>query len=382
VGTVEFLVDDETRDFFFLEVNTRLQVEHPVTEEVTGVDLVRTQLRVAAGEALDITQDDVVSRGHAIEVRLCAEDPTNGFLPATGTLAAFEPAPWPPVRFESGVEVGSRVSVAFDPLLAKVIAHAPTRLEAAATLASALEGLHLGGVVTNRDFLVATLRHEGFLAGDTTTDFIARYEPARELVLDEDELAFASAAGALWLQGRHRHEAPVLAFAPSGWRNARLPRESVTLRRQGDHVVAYRRRRDGAFDVGDALARVRAWSPSQIDLELNGRRARVRVTADGDWLHVQTRRGTVTFEVVARFHVPGADEVHGGLVAPMPGLVLAVRVEAGQSVLAGETLVVLEAMKMEHIITAPHDGVVTDVFVSASQQVDRGATLLALEGAS
>ena len=382
VGTVEFLVDDDTRDFFFLEVNTRLQVEHPVTEEVTGVDLVAAQLRVAAGEPLELTQQDVHSHGHAIEVRLCAEDPANGFLPATGTLAAFAPAPWPPVRFESGVEAGSRVSVAFDPLLAKVIAHAPTRAEAAATLARALEGLHLGGVTTNRDFLVATLRHEGFLAGDTTTDFISRYEPARELILSDDETTFATTAAALWLQGRSRAQASVLGFAPSGWRNARLPRESVTLRRHGDHVMRYRRRRDGSFDVGESHARVRAWSEDEIDIEVDGRRARVRVTCDADHLHVQTRRGTATFEIVARFSVPGAEEVHGGLIAPMPGVVLAVRAAVGQNVRAGETLVVLEAMKMEHVITAPHDGVVTDVFVHATQQVDRGTTLLAVEGAS
>ncbi len=381
VGTVEFLVDDDTREFFFLEVNTRLQVEHPVTEEVTGVDLVRTQLRIAAGEALDMTQDDVVSRGHAIEVRLCAEDPTNGFLPATGTIAAFEPAQYPPVRVESGVNVGSRVSVSFDPLLAKIIAVAPTRVEAATTLARALEGLHLGGVTTNRDFLAATLRNEGFLTGDTTTDFISRYEPARELVLDEEETAFATTAAALWLEERNRVNAPVLAFVPSGWRNARLPRQSVTLRRQGDHVVTYRRRRDGAFDVDAGLARVRAWSERAIDLEFNGRRANVRVTADGDHLHVQVRRGTATFQVVPRFVVPGSEEIHGGLVAPMPGVVLAVRAEVGQRVRAGDTLVVLEAMKMEHVITAPHDCVVTDVFVAPSQQVDRGTTLLAVSEA-
>ena len=382
MGTVEFLVDDDTREFFFLEVNTRLQVEHPVTEEVTGVDLVRTQLRIAAGEPLDMVQDDVVSRGHAIEVRLCAEDPANGFLPATGTIAAFEPAPYTPVRIESGIEVGSRVSVSFDPLLAKIIAVAPTRVEAATTLARALEGLHLGGVTTNRDFLAATLRHEGFLTGDTTTDFISRYEPARELVLDEDETTFATTAAALWLEERNRTNAPVLAFVPSGWRNARLPRESVTLRRQGDHVVTYRRRRDGAFDVDAGLARVRAWSERSIDLEFNGRRANVRVTADGDHLHVQVRRGTATFQVVPRFVVPGSEEIHGGLIAPMPGVVLAVRAEVGQRVHAGDTLVVLEAMKMEHVITAPHDCVVTDVFVAPSQQVDRGTALLAVSEAN
>ena len=172
-GTVEFLVDDVTREFFFLEVNTRLQVEHPVTEEVTGIDLVREQLRVAGGAELGYDQGDIDWTGSAIEVRLYAEDPDNDFLPATGTLSAYRPADEPTVRWDSGVEEGSVVGVDFDPMLAKVIAHAPTRAEAAGRLALALERMHLGGVVTNRDFLVATLRNEAFLAGDTTTDFIA-----------------------------------------------------------------------------------------------------------------------------------------------------------------------------------------------------------------
>ncbi|HEY1762536.1 MAG TPA: biotin carboxylase N-terminal domain-containing protein, partial [Acidimicrobiales bacterium] len=183
-GTVEFLLDDLSHEFYFLEVNTRLQVEHPVTEAVTGIDIVREQLRIAQGEELGYDQADIRVGGHAIEVRLCAEDPESGFLPATGTLDAFETPREPAVRWESGVERGSVVTVDFDPLLAKVIAHAPTRLEAARTLALALEGLHLGGVVTNRDFLAATLRHERFLAGDTTTDFIEHADPARVMQLD------------------------------------------------------------------------------------------------------------------------------------------------------------------------------------------------------
>lgn len=200
-GTVEFLVDDATREFFFLEVNTRLQVEHPVTEEVTGIDLVREQIRVARGEPLGYGQDDVTFKGHSIEVRLCAEDAAAGFLPATGTLAAFAPASKPRVRWESGVEKGSVVGVAFDPLLAKIIATAPTRTEAASSLALALERLHIGGVTTNRDFLAATLRHEQFLAGDTTTDFIERHAPARVLELTDEELTWTARAATLWLQG-------------------------------------------------------------------------------------------------------------------------------------------------------------------------------------
>ncbi len=378
-GTVEFLVDEATRNFYFLEVNTRLQVEHPVTEMVTGVDLVREQLRIADGHTLSAPAV-VTPRGWAIEVRLCAEDPVTGFLPATGVLAAFEPADAPTVRWESGVERGSVVSVAFDPLLAKVIAHAPTRDGAAGVLASALERLHLGGVTTNRDFLAATLRHPGFLAGDTTTDFIERHAPARALELSEDELHDAAVAAALWLQGRNRHEAPVLASVPSGWRNARLPDQRVELR-HGDRTIAidYHVRRDGTVALSTGSARVVSWTPTSIDLAVNDRRWRARITAAAHHIYVQVPRGTVEFAPVSRFRVPGVVDTVGGLLAPMPGVVIDLRVSVGERVRAGATLVVLEAMKMEHPITAPTDGVVTAILVHKGQQVDGGAELLALE---
>jgi propionyl-CoA carboxylase alpha chain len=380
-GTVEFLVDDETREFYFLEVNTRLQVEHCVSEAVTGIDLVREQLRIAQGERLGYGQKDVHFFGSAIEVRLCAEDPSVGFLPATGTLVAFEPPTEPIVRWESGVEKGSVVTVAFDPLLAKIIAHAPTRHEAAATLARALERLHLGGVTTNRDFLAATLRNEHFLAGDTTTNFIERFDPPRELALSEEELSWSSCAGALWLQGESRASASVLQQMPSGWRNARLPQQRTSLIFRSHQIdVDYSLRRDGTFDLGPyGSARVHRWSETAIDVEINAVRSSVRVTRSPDHLFVQTLRGTASFEIVPRFQTRGSDVTPGGLNAPMPGLIIDVRVKAGQRVLAGETLVVMEAMKMEHVITAPRAGTVSNVLVTTDEQVDSGAALLTLE---
>ena len=215
-GTVEFVVDDATSEFFFLEVNTRLQVEHPVTEAVTGIDLVREQLRIAGGEPLGYEQSDVSWTGHAIEARLYAEDAAHGFLPATGTLHAFEPAAQPVVRWDSGVVTGSVVSVAFDPMLAKVIAHAPTRTEAALRLASALQLLHIAGVTTNRHFLATSLRHPTFLAGELTTDFIDRVAPDAELVLDDAELQRTATAAALWMQNRNRVRQRG-ALRPSKW---------------------------------------------------------------------------------------------------------------------------------------------------------------------
>jgi len=384
VGTVEFLVDDATKEFFFLEVNTRLQVEHPVTEEVTGVDLVREQIRVAQGLRLDLTQGDVTFRGHAIEVRLCAEDPAAGFLPATGTLVAYEPSVTPKVRWESGVRAGSEVTVSFDPMLAKVIAHAPTRGEAAATLALALERLHLGGVSTNRDFLAATLRHPAFVAGDTTTAFIDRHEPSRALVLDEDERAWLDGAVALWWQGRHRADAVVLADLPTGWRNARLPDQSVSLTRSEETVaIRYRSLRDGTFIVnGDTRATLHEWTVDSIDVTIGDRRAHRRITVDGERTYIQCDRGTADYRIEPRFVIPGVEEAAGGLHAPMPGVVMDVRVQPGDEVAKGTTLIVLEAMKMEHHITAPSDGVVTEVYVSVGQQVENGANLLGFDDGS
>jgi propionyl-CoA carboxylase alpha chain len=394
-GTVEFLLDDATHEFFFLEVNTRLQVEHPVTEEVTGIDLVREQLRIAAGEPLGYGQQAITFRGHAVEARLYAEDPGAGFLPATGTLAAFAPAPEPEVRWDSGVEAGSVVGLDFDPMLAKVVAHAPTRGEAAARLARALERLHLGGVTTNREFLAAAIRHPAFLAGDTTTDFIDRVDPSATLDLDDDELGRVATLAALWVQGDNRSRASVLSAMPSGWRNARLPAQRVTLE-HGDRTVTvrYRARRDGRFVLGGAdaaeadggadpdggSARVHRWTPTSIDAEVNGRRATARVTRDGDRLYVQAPGGTVAFDVVPRFVAPGtAGATAGGLVAPMPGIVLDVRCAPGDVVDARQTLVVLEAMKMEHHVRAPADGVVSEVRVAKGQHVENGAVLLVLE---
>ena len=379
-GTVEFLVDDETHEFFFLEVNTRLQVEHPVTEEVTGIDLVREQIRIATGEPLGWGQDDVTFSGHAIEVRLYAEDPAAGFLPAAGTVAAFEPSADPAVRWESGVETGSVVGVEYDPMLAKVVAHAPTRAEAAGRLALALERLHLGGLTTNRDFLAATLRHPAFVAGDTTTDFIDRFEPARALELDEAELRRVATVAALWVQGANRVDATVLGDLPSGWRNARLPAQRIEFgHRESTVEVQYRSRRDGSFDVGDVTATIRHWTPHAIDVEVDGRRSGHRVSRLGDRLFVQIPTGTVELDIVPRFVVVGAAGPAGGFVAPMPGIVLDVRCAAGDIVTAGQTLIVLEAMKMEHRMNAPTDGRVAEVRVTTGQQVANGAVLLIFE---
>ena len=354
-----------------------------MTEAVTGIDLVREQLRIAAGEPLGYGQEEVRFRGAAIEARLYAEDPGNDFLPATGTLAVFEPAATPEVRWDSGVATGSVIGTRFDPMHAKVIAFAPTRAEAAGRLALGLERCHLGGVTTNRDFLVAVLREPAFLAGDTTTDFIERVDPPRALVLPDAELSRAARIAALWIQGANRATAPVLGGTPSGWRNARMPDQELVLAAGEREIrVRYRSLRDGRFRFDDdAKARIHAWSEDGLDCEVDGRRTRSLVTRAGDRLWVKTPYGDVELAVRPRFVVPGSEERSGGFVARMPGKVIDLRVAVGDTVRAGETLLVLEAMKMEHPMSATEDGVVTEVRVALGEQVESGALLLVVEPA-
>ena len=382
-GTVEFLVDDDTREFFFLEVNTRLQVEHPVTEEVTGIDLVREQLRVAAGEPLGYDQEAISWTGHAIEARLYAEDPANNFLPATGTLAAYTPAPDPAVRWDSGVVEGSVIGVDFDPMIAKVVAHGPTRAEAAGRLALALERLHLGGVTTNRDFLATTIRTPEFLAGDTTTDFIERVNPGGPNEAEVEAMPHAAVTAAMWIQGANRDADDVWGHLPSNWRNGGFPSEQIAFGYPGSDepvTVAYRSKRDGTFvlDSGDAVT-IHRWSPHDIDIEIDGSRSTVAVTRAGAAIHVQSGATTVSMSVEPRFVVPGSELPPGGLIAPMPGVVLDVRCAIGDTVEAGQVLVVLEAMKMEHHIKASANGTVTEVPIAVGEQLENGALLLTIE---
>ena len=380
-GTVEFLVDDETGEFFFLEVNTRLQVEHPVTEEVTGVDLVRAQLLIADGAPLELTQEEIYFEGSAIEARLYAENPANDFLPATGRLDAYVIPETPSVRWDTGVQEGSVVGTDFDPMLAKVIAYGPTRVEAAGRLALALERLHLGGVVTNRDFLVATLRTQEFLDGDTTTDFIERVAPARKLDPSEADLERVARTGALWIQGANRDDARILKSTPSGWRNSRMPLERVRFAlSERELEVGYRIQRDGSFRFEDGTtARIFEWTHDGIDVEIGGRRHASFVTRADDRLIVQSPNGDLELDIVPRFVIPGREGAAGGLVAPMPGKVIAIRAAVGDSVQAGQTLVLLEAMKMEHPMQAAEAGIVTEVLVAEGEQIEKGTLLLVVE---
>ena len=380
-GTVEFLVDDKTGEFWFLEVNTRLQVEHPVTEEVTGKDLVYEQLRIARGEELGYSQDDITWVGSAIEARLYAEDPSNDFLPATGTLIAYESDSNIDARWDTGIEQGSVVGTDFDPMLAKVITKGKTRTDAANKLALALESLHIGGVTTNRDFLVASLRTNDFLKGKTTSDFIEKTNPQRAVILEGQSLENASSAAALWIQGFNRENANILKEIPTGWRNSRLPKQKISFHYLDEDVeVTYQSNRDGSFAVNDGTtARIIEWTPLGIDIEVNKSRFFSKVTRDNDNVVVHGPWGDALFKILPRFTLPGSEQQAGGLVAPMPGKVIDLKVKVGSKVKKGDTLVILEAMKMEHQVKASEDGKVTKVLIKKDDQLENGALLMVVD---
>ena len=380
-GTVEFLVDDKTGEFWFLEVNTRLQVEHPVTEEVTGKDLVYEQLRIARGEELGYSQEDISWKGSSIEARLYAEDPSKDFLPATGTLIAYENDTNIDARWDTGIEQGSVVGTDFDPMLAKVITKGKTRIDAANKLALALETMHIGGVTTNRDFLVASLRTKDFLDGKTTSDFIEKTNPQRAVILEGSMLENALSAAALWIQGQNRESANILKEIPTGWRNSRLPRQKINFRYlEKDLEVTYKANRDGSFDVNDGtVARVIKWTSSGIDIEVNNSRFYSKVTRDSDNVVVHGPWGDALFKILPRFTLPGSEAQAGGLIAPMPGKVVDLKVKTGSKVKKGDTLVILEAMKMEHQVKAPEDGKITKVLIKKDDQLENGALLMVLD---
>ena len=380
-GTVEFLFDDKTEEFWFLEVNTRLQVEHPVTEEVTGIDLVCEQLKIARGESLEFDQKDITWTGSSIEARLYAEDPNNDFLPEIGTLIAFEENNSAEARWDTGVNKGTVVGTDFDPMLAKIISYAPNRTDAAGKLAKALESAHIGGVKTNRDFLVNCLKTKEFLDGDTTSDFIERVKPSRKLEINQSEIEHASAIAAMWMQQQNRNNSNVAKFMPSGWTNGRLPNQKVTFEFENtEYDFEYKQKRDQKFLFSNNKeAFIYSSDEDGIDMIFDGKRHYSRVTVSKNNILVHMPFGDVMLELKPRFKMPGTEVTIGGLIAPMPGKVIDVKVKKGKKVKAGDTLVILEAMKMEHSIKASEDGTVSELLISVNDEVENGALLMVVK---
>ena len=370
-GTVEFIVDGsdglKADGFFFMEMNTRLQVEHPVTEAITGVDLVEWQLRVAAGEPLPKSQGELTISGHAFEARLYAEDVPKGFLPATGTLTRLR---FPDgVRADSGVRGGDTISPFYDPMIAKVIVHGPTRDVALAKLSAALKGTQVAGTVTNLGFLGALAEHKGFAAGDVDTGLIAR---------DIDTLtAVAVVTPSHWARAGMAAMGLDTPSAGAGFNLWAALRQSVALSHEGEAVTLFVEVNCAdtqTWYVGDAVVVAQRVGGQWLLDRLSAPAVAMTETC----VTVFDTYG-IAFDVVDPLQRDASAMGDGNIVdAPMPGLVKAVTAKAGQSVTAGDRLAVLEAMKMEHALLAARDGVIAEVLVSEGDQVEAGAALIRL----
>ncbi|GAA4881896.1 acetyl/propionyl/methylcrotonyl-CoA carboxylase subunit alpha [Actinomycetospora straminea] len=394
-GTVEFLLDEvgdflasdagvdatltqppAPESFFFLEMNTRLQVEHPVTEEVYGVDLVALQLAIADGERLPFTQDELVPRGHAIEVRLYAEDPAAGDRPSPGTLHRYRHDD--DLRWEDALGERGEVSAFYDPMIAKVIAHAPTRTAAARRLAAGLAHAEIHGPATNRDLLVAVLRDPDFLAGATRTDFLDRHPDLRTPAPATPRVVHLAAAIACTSAAR-RADDPLAGLAPPGWRTLRgAPRPHVTWEGPDGPVDVAPRLTADALQLADQTLGLRDLTPHGVRVTHDGVAHRCRVAHHDGTAHVDDGEGHSAWREVPRLPAPDAAAGGAGPVSEVPGTVVEVLVGEGEHVVAGQKLVVLEAMKMEHPALAATDGVVETVHVAVGQYVEAHATLVTL----
>jgi 3-methylcrotonyl-CoA carboxylase alpha subunit len=389
-GTVEFILDLDAVDkagdpaFYFMEMNTRLQVEHPVTEAITGFDLVEWQLRVARGEMLPANQTNIVATGHAVEARLYAEDPDNGFLPSTGTLSRVR---FPSTsrfgagspRIDSGVETGSEISVFYDPMIAKVIVYGATRASAIDGLVAALDGCVIDGVRTNRAFLTRLVDHPAFRSGEIDTGFIGRHEVdlARPVGVSDDALIVAALATAPMMP-----PAPTLFERLGNWRlNLPAPRYLDLFRPDGGQI-ALTIDGDRIEGLGEPVtATGRFVNDISFEADIGGRLVHAVVIRDEGSIEVRiagvAARLALRAPRIAAVE-PGGD---GRVVAPMPGRVLALDVAVGQGVAAGDRLLVLEAMKMEHRLVAKLAGTVRAVHVAEGDQVGDGIVLVEIERA-
>ena len=383
-GTVEFLFDEDTNEFWFLEVNTRLQVEHPVTEEVTGIDLVKEQINIAEGKKLGIKQDEIIAHGHAIEARLYAENPQNQFLPEIGRIETIRFPDSDEIRWDSGIVSGDEITPEYDPMLAKVIAWGETREQAAKILARELKSTHISGVITNKEFLVNCLENKSFLGGKTTSDFIERESKKLFSSIDKGLIDRSMKAAIIWLQETSKCGNSRLNFLPRNWTNGIMPHEQMIFSFEGEEYIYQYSNNQDVFEIhrkfferiSQSRGKILEFNENNLYFELDDSILNAQITESSGNITVNLGKGDITFKIKPRFVDPNEVVIEGGLSAPMPGKILNIKVKKNNKVKKGDTLITLEAMKMEHSIKANTDGVVEDVFVKAGEQVENGSLLM------
>lgn len=384
-GTVEFIYDEYTKEFYFLEVNTRLQVEHSVTEAITGLDLVQLQIESAQGTPLTIQQTDIIGNGYAIECRLYAEDASNNFLPVTGTIHRFEVPEVDGLRIDTGIQSGSEVSIFYDPMIAKIIVWDQNRLAAHRKMRYVLQNMVCQGITTNQDFLLQLLAHPDFHLGQYDTHFIANKLNLSRLGKTSPEVkAFASMAACLFdWQGRAQSRT-LLRSIPAGWRNNFYDyQKEIYLIDQEEFIVKYRYQ-DQVFlfliTDQEYLVSIISFETNYLRLEINGLQYSFNLSKDKHDFFVHNEIiGNVVLAQKDRFPPKEKEAIKGGYKTPMPAQIVKVLVKEGQQVSSGESLIVLSSMKMESTIEASTDGTVEVINVNEGQNVEAGFLLLKIK---
>ena len=404
-GTVEFIFDDQSQQFYFLEVNTRLQVEHPVTEEVTGLDLVQLQIQVAEGNPLTIKQEDIQSKGYAVECRLYAEDARNDFLPVTGTIQQWQTPEVEGLRIETAIQSGAQISMFYDPMIAKIIVWDQDRMAAHRKMHYTLRNLLCLGITTNQDFLAQLFATPAINQGQYDTHFLANHFDYSLLQNTNQEANYpAGIAATLYDWQQRESKRSILKHLPSGWRSNFYEHQKVSYNIEGPEegekelTIQYRHLGHQQFEfikpvtnhsssngeekpsIEKSRAKLISANPNQVSFELNGIRYTFYIAKNQHQYFLRNEKlGGFTFALKDRLPEKEVEKVKGGYEAPMPSQIIKVLVNEGQSVKSGEGLVVLSSMKMENTVTADEDGVVEEVYIEDGQNIEAGVLLLSVK---
>lgn len=381
-GTVEFIFDDKTQDFYFLEVNTRLQVEHPVTEEITGLDLVQLQIEIAEGQPLPFSQEEIEGNGYAVECRLYAEDAENDFMPATGKIHHWEVPQVDGLRIETAIESSSEISIYYDPMISKLIVWDKTRVGAHRKMSYVLKNLQCLGLTTNQEFLIKLFENQQFNEGKYDTHFLQNDFDFSQIKASSESQTVATIAATLYDWQERESKRKVLKNIPSGWRNSFYEHQKETyIIREEEFLVKYKYLNNKYFEfiIGEnthqvQLAKIEG---NTIAFELDGQRYTYHLAKNENEYFLRNEHlGGITFKLKERFPEAETEKVKGGYMAPMPSQVIKVLVKVGQEVQAGQGLIVLSSMKMENTIAAEEDGTVEEIYASDGENVEAGFLLV------
>ena len=385
-GTVEFIFDDTTNDFFFLEVNTRLQVEHPVTEEITGLDLVELQIEMAEGKPLLITQEQVSGNGYAIEARLYAEDPSNDFLPATGVVQLWDVPEVEGLRIETAIKSGSEISIHYDPMIAKIIIWDKSRSSAHRKMAYTLKHLKCLGLTTNQDFLLHLFEQPAIHNGDYDTHYIKNHFDVDSFKQNsEEQLELAAIACTLLDWNERNQRRTLLRSLPSGWRSNRYAPQEVAFYLGDEEIkIQYTAQGDNHFDIqiddNKRSVYLNEARKPHLSFRLDGVLYQASITRQGNKYFVHLpKTGNITLHKKERFPSKANTKIEGGYESPMPSQIIKVLVKAGQEIKADDPLMIISSMKMENTIAAEKDGTVAEVYAEEGQNVKAGFLLLKIE---